>query len=85
MKPEPLKDKHLIRGGYRYLYYDKDIKSAVMWLKENIDNKIKHCEDAIKHYLKRKQDRSSRDNLRHSIGGFEESKKLIDKAFEDVK
>jgi hypothetical protein len=45
MKPEPLKNKSLssIRdqhGEMPFIFYGKDIKSAVEWLKENINTNI---------------------------------------------
>ena len=45
MKAEPLKDKVVNKDNYiidedTFLHYDTDIKSAVEWLKERLDDKL---------------------------------------------
>ena len=77
MKPEPLKNKKLTSLGTspyvmnkdNIVFFEKDIKSAVEWLKEKLDSESEGSKVAY----------SERKNI-----DLEITKNLINKAFEDV-
>lgn len=78
MKPEPLKDKSIMQNHithtkdqiYCRIYWEKDIKSAVEWLKNEFINYL--------HNKYFEHDNYSREDDEKMF------LKIIDKAFEDV-